>query len=74
MGDWLVIIGAAALVTAAAVMFGDLLELRDRRGDPEAVAAQMERGVIGNRWVRLGVQVIVTAGLVLISVGVVIGV
>ena len=73
MNEWLVIIGAAVLLTGTSVMFSDLMELRSKRHDREAVDGLLERGVIGNRWVRIAVQVLVTAGLVLISVGVTIG-
>lgn len=74
MGDWLVILGAALHLTGSAVMFGELMELRGKRGDPEAIGGMLQTGVAGNRWARLGVQVVVTAGLVLITVGVVVGV
>ena len=73
MGDWLVILGAAAISTGCALMFGALMELRNKRGDQEAVAALLETGVVGNLWVRLAVQVLVTAGLVLVTVGVWLG-
>jgi hypothetical protein len=74
MGDWLVIIGAACLLTGAALMFGDLMELRAAHDDPEAVEHLLQSGVAGSRWIRLGVQVLVTAGLALITIGVVVGV
>jgi len=74
MGDWLVIIGAAVLLTGCGLMFSELMELRDKRRDPEAVAALLETGVVGNRWVRVGVQGLMVAGLVLVTVGVVVGV
>ena len=74
MGDWLVIIGAAVMLTAAGLMFGDLMELRAKRDDPEGVAAILRKGVVGNRWVRLTVQALTVAGLLLITIGVVRGV
>lgn len=74
MGDWLVIIGAAVLLTGAAFMFGDLMELRAARSDPEAVAGLLQGGIVGNRWIRWGVQVLVITGLLLITIGVVVGV
>ena len=73
MNKWLVIIGAAVLLTGTSVMFSDLMELRSKRHDREAVDGLLGRGVVGNRWVRLAVQALVTAGLVLISIGVSIG-
>ena len=73
MGEWLIAIGAATHLTASALMFGDLMDLRSKRDDPEAVAGLLRRGVVGNRWVRLVVQLLVVAGLVLITVGLVVG-
>ena len=73
MGDWLVTIGAGVLLTGCAVMFGDLTDLRAKRNDPGAVQELLGRGVVGNRWVRLGVQVMVMAGLALITIGLVVG-
>lgn len=45
------IVGAAVMLLGCALMFGDLMELRSNRGDPEAVAALLDKGVVGNRWV-----------------------
>jgi hypothetical protein len=73
MADWLVIIGSAVLLTGCGLMFGELMELRGKRDDPQAVAALMKKGVIGNRWVRAAVQILVTGGLVMVSIGVTLG-
>jgi len=73
MAEWLVIIGSAILLTGCGLMFGELMELRGKRADPQAVAALLDKGVIGNRWVRLAVQLLVTGGLVMVSIGVTLG-
>jgi hypothetical protein len=73
MGDWLVIMGAAALLTGCGFMFGDLMELKNKQDDPEAVAAMLEKGIIGNRWLRMAVQALVLAGLALVTWGLSLG-
>lgn len=73
MDEWLVVIGAAAMVVGAALMFSDLMELRAKRGDAGEVALLLQKGVIGNRWIRLAVQVLTTGGLITISVGLTVG-
>ncbi|MCB2224568.1 MAG: hypothetical protein KQH83_10415 [Actinobacteria bacterium] len=74
MGDWLVIIGTAIHLIGSAVMFSDLMELRGVRTDAAAMERQLATGVIGNRWIRLGVQLIVVAGLLLVVIGLVVGI
>ncbi|MCJ7726627.1 MAG: hypothetical protein MUP76_09615 [Acidimicrobiia bacterium] len=73
MAEWMVSIGAAILMTGCGLMFGEIMELRGKRDDPEAVAALFRKGIIGNRWIRMAVQVMVTAGLVMVSIGVTLG-
>jgi hypothetical protein len=70
----MVIVGTAALLTGCGLLFGELMELRGKRDDPEAVADLLGKGIAGRLWARLAVEALVTAGLVLVTFGVIAGV